>query len=180
METSPVYPYRSVPFDLERVVGNSYPYSSPANHANILSQRFSKDDLTNRSIDVLARQFTPTSHPQLFGDDSYYVLREGCLTDIEHALGKLLIAIEYNFRNNKPRIRIIGKKRRSKRRSKKTTSNGEISVKLLTITNFRRFVKRYLRRDDSQGQESYTGEYEGIAKRKGIPEIVTEITNRKL
>ena len=171
METSPVYPYRSVPFDLEKVVENRYSYSSPANHANILSQRFSKDDLTNRSIDVLARQFTPTSHPQLFGDDSYYVLREGCLTDIEHAWGKILIAIEYNFVENKPRIRIIG----NKEKANKTTDNGEISVNLLNKANFRRFVDIYLwktRPKSSKGSESYTGVYEGLATDQGKPVIM--------
>ena len=169
METNPVYPYKSNPFDLEKIIGNVYPYVSKAHSNDVLSTIIGQEELRDSQIGVLANQFR-SNHAEFnywfLSPDSYFILKEGVLDGKEYQLGKLLIAIEYNFRNNKPRIRLIGK-----RIGKRTRG---ILVKLLTITDFRKFVKNYLRRDDSQGQESYTGEYEGIAKRQGIPEIVTD------
>ena len=180
METSLIYPYKSNPLELEKIIGNVYPYVSKAHSNDVLSTIIGQEELRDSQIGVLANQFR-SSHAEFnywfLSPDSYFVLKEGVLDGKEYQLGKLLIAIEYNFRNNKPRIRLIGKRigKRTKQKpqTEKIKGNGEISVKLLTITNFRRFVKNYLRRDDSQGQESYTGEYEGIAKRQGIPEIAT-------
>ena len=157
METG-VYPYRSIPFDLETVVGKKYQYPSPAKTEDFT--KINSIDLTDNSIDALASQFA-TSHPQLSGDDSHYVLKEGFLKDIEYSIGSILLAIEYNFAQAAPRVRIIGNSKRSKK------------VTLLDMAKFKRLVNAYLRR--TKPGQKYSGHYEVLIITKDGPIIVPDV-----
>ena len=113
--TNPIYPYRSNTLSLEDFVEkNRYLYRSQVKPHEILSTIISQRELSDRRIDSIASQAV-SSHPELTQDDSYYVLREGILTDTRYAFGNLLVSIDYNFARRKPRVRVIGKKKRNQR-----------------------------------------------------------------
>ena len=162
MVSNHVYPYKSSYPTLDWLVDDRYVYHSAADPRNILASIIRSEELSDINVKKL-RDKSLAENSQLAQEDSYFVLREGILIDNDHGLGNLLIAIEYNFAQNKPRIVVPGKLLPRSRKERRAIRDNGIRLTPLRNGALETFVSKYLRKTDWKNNDHvYTGEAAGI------------------
>lgn len=162
------YPYKSRRLELEKIIDKSYPYNTLAHTSDILSHDIEAIKLSDQYIGALSKE-TLSICPDLKVQDGYFVMEEGVLNDKEYQLGRLLIALEYNFAQSKPRIKVAG----NVKKDNPFVSNS-IRVYPLKGVNSIRFVRDYLKKASvDNSQYAYTGDYMIAAWQKRKATIVT-------